>query len=199
MKGRTILAALGTVALALPAQAATSASHEAHDSAQLMKQGKSKGNSGKGRQSQHRDDHGRDDHGRDDRGRHDRSRDDHGRDDHGRHGSWSSRDAAFNGDGRGYWHDGGYWRDGRYYGSSCPPGLAKKRNGCLPPGQAKKQRWAQGAYFPRDYRNNYYIPRAYRDRYYDDGRYTYRYYDGYVYQMDIKTFLITRVIQAVLN
>jgi hypothetical protein len=26
-----------------------------------------------------------------------------------------------------------------YYGSSCPPGLAKKNNGCLPPGQAKKR------------------------------------------------------------
>ncbi|WP_298923300.1 hypothetical protein [uncultured Ramlibacter sp.] len=27
-------------------------------------------------------------------------------------------------------------------GKSCPPGLAKKNNGCLPPGQAKK--WAMG-------------------------------------------------------
>lgn len=25
-----------------------------------------------------------------------------------------------------------------YYINTCPPGLAKKRNGCLPPGQAKK-------------------------------------------------------------
>ena len=25
------------------------------------------------------------------------------------------------------------------YGSNCPPGLAKKDNGCLPPGQAKKR------------------------------------------------------------
>jgi hypothetical protein len=24
-------------------------------------------------------------------------------------------------------------------GKDCPPGLAKKDNGCLPPGQAKKQ------------------------------------------------------------
>ena len=29
---------------------------------------------------------------------------------------------------------------GDYYGKQgCPPGLAKKRNGCLPPGQAKKR------------------------------------------------------------
>ncbi|HMX16432.1 MAG TPA: hypothetical protein PKD29_06235 [Rhodocyclaceae bacterium] len=30
----------------------------------------------------------------------------------------------------------------------CPPGLAKKQNGCLPPGQAKK--WAVGQPLPRD-------------------------------------------------
>lgn len=29
-------------------------------------------------------------------------------------------------------------RDHYYHGASCPPGLAKKHNGCLPPGQAKK-------------------------------------------------------------
>ncbi len=31
---------------------------------------------------------------------------------------------------------------------NCPPGLAKKNNGCLPPGQAKK--WAVGQRLPRD-------------------------------------------------
>jgi Ni/Co efflux regulator RcnB len=30
----------------------------------------------------------------------------------------------------------------------CPPGLAKKQNGCMPPGQAKK--WAVGQQLPRD-------------------------------------------------
>lgn len=30
----------------------------------------------------------------------------------------------------------------------CPPGLAKKNNGCMPPGQAKK--WATGRPLPRD-------------------------------------------------
>jgi len=30
----------------------------------------------------------------------------------------------------------------------CPPGLAKKNNGCLPPGQAKK--WQVGQPLPRD-------------------------------------------------
>jgi len=41
----------------------------------------------------------------------------------------------------------------RYYGDqfragNCPPGLAKKHNGCMPPGQAKK--WAVGRPLPRD-------------------------------------------------
>jgi len=40
-----------------------------------------------------------------------------------------------------------------YYGQQfrsgrCPPGLAKKHNGCLPPGQAKK--WHTGQYLPQN-------------------------------------------------
>ena len=33
-------------------------------------------------------------------------------------------------------------------GGRCPPGLAKKNNGCMPPGQAKK--WRLGQPLPRD-------------------------------------------------
>jgi len=40
-----------------------------------------------------------------------------------------------------YYHE--QFRVGR-----CPPGLAKKGNGCMPPGQAKK--WAIGRALPRD-------------------------------------------------
>jgi hypothetical protein len=40
-----------------------------------------------------------------------------------------------------------YYGDVARYGR-CPPGLAKKRNGCMPPGQAKK--WAIGRPLPRD-------------------------------------------------
>jgi Ni/Co efflux regulator RcnB len=40
-----------------------------------------------------------------------------------------------------------YYED-RYSGGHCPPGLAKKHNGCMPPGQAKK--WARGYPLPRD-------------------------------------------------
>lgn len=47
--------------------------------------------------------------------------------------------------------DRAYLQD--YYGGEqwrghCPPGLAKKHNGCMPPGQAKK--WAVGQRLPRD-------------------------------------------------
>ena len=36
----------------------------------------------------------------------------------------------------------------RIKAGSCPPGLAKKNNGCLPPGQAKK--WRKGYRLPSD-------------------------------------------------
>lgn len=39
-----------------------------------------------------------------------------------------------------------YWRD-QYAQGHCPPGLAKKNNGCLPPGQAKKA-WVIGQPLP---------------------------------------------------
>jgi len=35
-----------------------------------------------------------------------------------------------------------------FRGGRCPPGLAKKNNGCMPPGQAKK--WKLGQPLPRD-------------------------------------------------
>lgn len=107
---------------------------------------------------------------------------------------WDSHRAAYSGDGRGYWYNGVYYRDGKRYGSSCPRGLAKKNNGCLPPGLAKA-RWRVGQSLPTTYRNSY-IPAAYRDRY-SDG--TYRYYDGYVYRVDPKTYVIQQVIGALLR
>ncbi len=40
-----------------------------------------------------------------------------------------------------------YYRE-QFRAGRCPPGLAKKNNGCMPPGQAKK--WAVGRPLPRD-------------------------------------------------
>jgi Ni/Co efflux regulator RcnB len=37
---------------------------------------------------------------------------------------------------------------GQFRGGHCPPGLAKKHNGCMPPGQAKK--WSVGRPLPRE-------------------------------------------------
>ena len=77
------------------------------------------------------------------------------------------------------------YRDGDYAGSvlrdalglnrglidGCPPGLAKKRNGCLPPGQAKKQY--------DSYRADYFGLRGLGDgRYYYDDGYLLRYGSG---------------------
>lgn len=87
----------------------------------------------------------------------------------------------------------------RYGANACPPGLAAKGNGCLPPGQAKKL-FAVGQRVPIGY--NYYtpygeIPVAYRDRYglMTDGRYIYR--DDSIYVVDPTTSLVTRIIDLI--
>ena len=110
------------------------------------------------------------------------------------HSRWDKHRAAYTGDGRGYWANDGYYRDGRFYGAKCPPGLAKKNNGCLPPGHAKS-RWSVGQTLPTSYRDDY-IPSSYRDRY-NDG--TYRYANGYVYRVNPKTYVIQQVIAALLR
>lgn len=64
------------------------------------------------------------------------------------------RDGGGDGSARGGGHFGGrqavvvreYYGE-RMQSGHCPPGLAKKRNGCMPPGQAKK--WAMGRPLPR--------------------------------------------------
>lgn len=94
---------------------------------------------------------------------------------------------------RGMTHDIGIGR--------CPPGLAKKNNGCLPPGQAKKlynvgQRWS-GDYGQRWTYSQ--IPDDWRNRYDLDPNDRYYYGDGYVYQVDPKTMLIQQVLSAILR
>lgn len=54
---------------------------------------------------------------------------------------------------RGYFNDkhkqhARQYFDDRAKAGRCPPGLAKKNNGCMPPGQAKK--WAVGEPLPHD-------------------------------------------------
>jgi hypothetical protein len=80
------------------------------------------------------------------------------------------------------------------YDRGCPPGLAKKHNGCLPPGQAKKL-FRVGDRVRRDWFGGYDGPRVYRSFYYDTPDYAYRYdYDGYIYRVDRRSELIIAVI-----
>ena len=84
---------------------------------------------------------------------------------------------------------------------ACPPRLAKKDNGCMPPGQAKKlynigQRW------PGNYGNAWnfnQIPYDLRSRYGFNDDYRYYYGDGYLYQVDPATMLISQVVSAILR
>jgi hypothetical protein len=64
----------------------------------------------------------------------------------------------------------------------CPPGLAAKNNGCLPPGQVQKQ-WGYGAPLAQDYLNTY-LPVNYRNWYPDTEQYYYRWGDGYAYRVN---------------
>ena len=77
----------------------------------------------------------------------------------GKSGEWHEKGK---GKGHGKGHDAEHYFSDRhrvvvheYYGEAfrsghCPPGLAKKNNGCMPPGQAKK--WRVGQPLPRDVR-----------------------------------------------
>ena len=56
------------------------------------------------------------------------------------------RNRHFNAHHRSYIHD--YYAR-QYKKGRCPPGLAKKHNGCVPPGHARK--WAIGRRLPRDF------------------------------------------------
>jgi hypothetical protein len=80
------------------------------------------------------------------------------------------------------------------YGRDCPPGLARKGNGCLPPGQARKL-FAVGQALPVAYYSSYNVPDEYRDWYQDTSDYQYRYDDsGYIYGVDSQSGLIESLI-----
>lgn len=81
----------------------------------------------------------------------------------------------------GYGNDYGYGRD-------CPPGLAKKNNGCLPPGQVGRV----GSRFDNSWGR---VPGQWQGQYRDSDRYTYRYNNGRIYQIDRRTGNIVRVME----
>ncbi len=95
--------------------------------------------------------HDRDDERKGRERRRDRDRDDDDRDDRRRGGyaTGPQIDIRIGG----YFNDrhrneaNGYYRE-QYRSGHCPPGLAKKNNGCMPPGQAR--RWGLGQPLPPD-------------------------------------------------
>jgi len=101
-----------------------------------------------------------------------------------------------NGNGHGHGYDNGYG-----YGiGGCPPGLAKKHNGCMPPGQARKL--ARGQRWQSDYGSRYaygQIPYSVRRQYGLNPNYRYYYDNGYLYQVDPRTLLVQQVISALLR
>src|SRR3954449_12993553 len=88
-------------------------------------------------------------------------------------------------------HGHGYNSSYGYNERGCPPGLAKKHNGCMAPGQAKKlyrgQRYRDGYGSSYAYRS---LPYDLRQRYNLDPRDRYYYNDGYLYRVDPKTMLV---------
>ncbi|MEP7130966.1 MAG: hypothetical protein ABI770_07550 [Sphingomicrobium sp.] len=121
------------------------------------------------------------------------------------------------GQGNGHGEDNGHWQDNGHgqgghgsdhgnsqgYGGSggCPPGLAKKHNGCLPPGQAKKlyhvgQHFRSGYGTPWSYQQ---IPYNLRHRYGFDANDRYYYNNGYLYRVDRRTMLVQQIVSALLQ
>lgn len=88
------------------------------------------------------------------------------------------------------------------YGTGgCPPGLAKKNNGCMPPGQAKKL-YRIGQRYPQSYGDRWQynqIPYDVRQQYGFNPYDRYYYGDGYIYRVDPKTMLIEQVVSALLR
>src|SRR5690348_4377737 len=83
----------------------------------------------------------------------------------------------------------------------CPPGLAKKHNGCMPPGQAKKL-FRVGQRYNTAFGSRYgygQIPYNLRNQYNLTPGYRYYYDNGYLYQVNPRTMLVQQVISALLG
>ena len=76
------------------------------------------------------------------------------------------------------------------FANQCPPGLDKKDNGCLPPGQAKKY---LGARLQNGFANSL-LPDQYRSWYRDDGNHFFRSGDGYIYRVNRSNNLVDGLI-----
>jgi hypothetical protein len=96
--------------------------------------------------------------------------------------------------------DHGRGNDNAYNDRGCPPGLAKKHNGCMAPGQARKL--ARGQRYQNGYGTLYSyqrIPYNVRQRYALNSRYRYYYDNGSLYAVDPRTMLVQQVVNALLR
>ena len=87
-----------------------------------------------------------------------------------------------------------WWR--QTYGRNCPPGLARKDNGCLPPGQAKR-RYVVGQALPPTVVIGR-VPSGLRLSAVPSG-YRYAYVDGDILLIDVASRLVADVIVNVLD
>jgi hypothetical protein len=108
-----------------------------------------------------------------------------------------------NGNGHGNGHGNGYGYDNNngYGQGHCPPGLAKKGNGCMPPGQYRKL-YSQGQRIRSSFGQRYsynQLPYSIRQQYNLDRSNRYYYDNGYLYQVDPRTMVVENVIQTLLG
>ncbi|MEO7786365.1 MAG: hypothetical protein ABIR77_00870 [Sphingomicrobium sp.] len=127
--------------------------------------------------------------------------------DKGGHGN-GNKEWKHGGDDQRDWRDGDrrYERNHNGYRSSyrnCPPGLARKHNGCMPPGQARKMaRWSRGERVPYGYRTYTpynQIPQRYVDQYDLDPNNRYIYRDNTIYQVDPRTQIIQQILGGLIR
>jgi hypothetical protein len=90
------------------------------------------------------------------------------------------------------------WFAESYGRGNCPPGLAKKNNGCLPPGQAKK-RYAIGHPFPPDVRWQALPPTLATRVGPPPAGYLYVTLDGDLLKLAVGTMLVVDAIQGLAN
>lgn len=78
----------------------------------------------------------------------------------------------------------------RGFANGCPPGLDRKDNGCLPPGQASR---FLGARLQSNYADSM-LPFQYRSWYRDDGDHFFRSGDGFIYRVNRSNDLVDGII-----
>jgi len=118
------------------------------------------------------------------------------------HGNGHQERYGYEGHGHAYGYEGHGHAFGRrgpvgYGVGGCPPGLAKKQNGCMPPGQARKLLTGQRIPYGFGTRYGYQqIPYNLRTRYDLNPSDRYYYDRGYLYRVNPRTMAVEQVIQA---